>query len=750
MGDITQALRTAQSGLLVNQQALNTVSNNISNVNTPGYSKKVINFENVAIAGVPAGVKISSVVRKVDEGLLKTLRIENGELNTFTGKQDALDRLQELFGAPGENSSVSHMIESFGEAAELLALNPDKSMEPAEFVRRAQDVIGRLQGMSESIQDQRLQADQKISDIVAQINSATGKIDQLNDDIISSSTVGRDVTDLRDQRDIELDKLSKLVDIRYFSRTDGDVVVFTSAGRTLVDTVPPVVSHTAASGLTATSTHAQGEIGPIYVGDKIAGNDITNEVREGLLKAQIELRDEILPNLQGQLDGLAAKLRDTVNSVHNRSVSFPGVQSMSGTRQFIGGSTQTMTLGAAGGTDDVKILLFDSNGNQSAVTSLNTIMQTNTFTDSNGAVVTSGSAQVSKGPWTISEVASHLDGWLKANASPTATATLNSESKLQIDLNTTSLNLVFRDESAAANGSTAADATIRFDSNGDGNNDETVSGFSSFFGLNDFFVDNIVDNLYESNVIEKTYATTAATLTFHDASTIGTTGSLSGTSSLTVAQGTSITDLATQITNNVTNLTASVIPDGAGARLRITHSSGASFTVTQSSTDTLLTDIGMHVGDVRMASSLSVRSDIVDEPGKTTTGMAQFDTNLGPSGEYLMSVADNTVANQMAMAFSTTTTFELTGGLSKLTQTFSQYSAEILSNNANIVGVNERNAETQNSLSEALQFKSDSLRGVNLDEEMADLIVFEQSFAAAARVISVIQNMMETLERAIS
>ncbi len=750
MGDITQALRTAQSGLLVNQQALNTVSSNISNVNTPGYSRKIVNFENVAVAGVPAGVKISSVTRAVDEGLLKTIRNENGELNTLSGKQDALNRLQELFGAPGDNSSLSHMMESLAEAAELLAINPGKSMEPAEFVRRAQDVVRNFQSMSASIQDQRLQADQLVADVVLQINSATAKIDQLNDDIVSSNTVGRDVTDLRDQRDLELDKLSQLVDIRYFYRTDGDVVVFTSGGRTLVDTVPPVVSHTAAAAMDATSSHAQGQIGGIFVGEATAGNDITNEVREGLLKAKIELRDEILPNLQGQLDELAAKLRDTVNQIHNRGVSFPGAQSMTGTRQFIGSGVQTMTLGAAGGSDDVKIILFDADGKQSSVSTLNTIMQTNSFKNSDGAVTISGSAQASMGPWTISEVAKHLDGWLKANASPTATATLNSENKLQINLNTTGSNLVFRDEGATANGSASKDATIRFDANGDGINDETASGFSSFFGLNDFFVDNIVDNLFETNVVDSNYVAGASTLTFHDSTTIGTGVSLSGASSISVTAGTSLKDLAAQITNNVTNVSASVIPDGAGVRLRIIHEQGNSFTVTQANTDTFLTDVNLHSGDARIASSIGVREDIAAEPGKITTGMAQFDTNLGPSGEYLISVADDTVAQQLAAAFTTTTTFDRAGGLSSVNHTLVQYSAEILSNNANLSGVNQRSTDTQLTLSEALQFKSDSVRGVNLDEEMADLIVFEQAFSAAARVISVIQDMMETLERAVT
>jgi len=739
MGDITQALRTAQSGLLVNQQALNTVSSNISNVNTPGYSKKVINLENVAVAGVPAGVKISSVLRKIDEGLLKTLRIENGELTALSGKEDTYSRLQELFGAPGDNDSISHLLGELGEAAELLAVNPDKTLEAAEFVRRAQDVINKFQNMSESIQDLRLEADKAITDVVSEINTITSQIDQLNDDIISSSTVSRDVTDLKDQRDLQIDKLSKLVDIRYFSRSDGDVVIFTAGGRTLVDTVPPTVTHTAASSLSSTSTHAEGDINGIFVGPAIAGNDITNEVREGQLKALIDLRDNVLTDLQSQMDELATELRDSVNQVHNRGTNFPGSQSMTGTREIIKAGTQTITLDAANSVDDVAITLFDSNGDQTSTTTLNSIMTVTTF---------GGTAQASRGPWTVTEMATHLQGWLQVNASSASTATVNADGKLAIELNSTSFNLAFRDETATTLGSTASDAAIGFDSNGDGNIDETVNGFSNFFGLNDFFQDGLGQNVFESDVLSSTLTTTAATLTFHDATTLGT-GTPLGGSTLTVAAGTSLADLATSITNNITNVTATVIPDGSGSRLRISHDNGGALTVTQAAADTLLTTINLHKADTRVSSTLSIRSDIVNSPFLISTGMPQFDSNLGSAGKYFMSVADDSVAQGLASAFTSSNTFDSAGGLSGVSSTFSQYAADILSNNASLAAINDRQLETQRSLTEALQYQSDSTRGVNLDEEMADLIVFEQSFAAAARVIAVIQEMIKTLERAV-
>ncbi|MAH84588.1 MAG: flagellar hook-associated protein FlgK [Rhodospirillaceae bacterium TMED8] len=736
MGDITQALRTAQSGLLTNQQALNTVSNNIANVNTEGYSRKLTNFKSVSIAGTGAGVRISEITRRIDEGLLKSLRLESSELQKEVAQETYYARIQETFGAPGDNTSISHLIESFAEAAELLATSPDQTIEQAELVRRGEDIAAKFRSMTDTIQDLRLQADQFIAEGVTEISTITASIDELNDEIISNSSVGRDVTDLQDLRDLEIDKLAKLVDISYFSRSDGDVVIFTQGGRTIVDTVPPAVTHTSASSLTATSTHSEGDISPIYVGTQIAANDITNELKHGALKGLIDIRDQILPDLQSQLDTLAAQLRDQVNLIHNRSTPFPGVQSATGTRSFISSSTQTITMGGASNNDDVAIILFDSSGEESAKTTLETIMRDTTLGDA--------SDKGDNGPWTIDEIASRLQGWLRLNGAASATAAVDSTGKFSVTLNTTALNLNFRDETETTNGSTAEDISIAFDSNGDGVTDESHSGFSNFLGLNDFFTSDLTDNIWESDVLTSSYTspTSSQTITFRDS-----TGSLG---SITVAASTSLTDLATQITNNVTNVDAAVLNDGAGVRLRISHSLGTALTVTQASGNTLLTDAGIDVADVRVSTVLEVRSDLISTPGKISTGLAQWDSTKGAGGEYIFSVGDDTIATSLANTLSSNITFKQAGGLASLESSFAQYAASILSNNASLADINDRNIDTQTSLVESLQFKSDSVRGVNIDEELADLLVFEQAFAAAARVISVIQDMFDALERAIT
>ena len=732
MGSITQALRSAQSGLLVNQQTLNVVANNIANVNSPGYSRKIVNTETRVVAGVGAGVQISEITRKVDEGLLKTIRIELAELNKFTVQDDFFARTQELFGAPGENSSLSHLVENFASALELLAVSPDKSLEQAEVVRRAQDVTFLLQDMSETIQELRLQADVAIADIVTEMNKIIANIDQLNDDIISNSSVGRDVTDLKDQRDQQIDRLSELVDIRFFFRGDGDVVVFTSGGRTLVDTLPPKITHSAASSVSATTTQDEGDFSGIFVGKIETRNDITNELRGGQLKGLVDLRDDILANMQSQLDEFAVEMRDVFNQIHNRGVSFPGAQSYVGTRIFVRPTEQTIKLDPTGSSDDVTIALFDGTGDQTASTTLNTIMT--------GAGL---SARGSGNDWTISATATQLQTWLRANGAANATAALSTTGKLDINLNTTAVNLSFRDETATANGSTLEDAVIAYDANGDGVTDETVNGFSNFFGLNDFFIDNLAENIYDSNVLVSTFTASSSTLTFRDS-----TGTLTG-SPLAVAAGTSLKDLATLITNSVTDVTATVVSDGSGVRLRIAHDKGSSMTVTQAGADTFLTDINLHVADVRVAETLFVRADIAITPAKLSTGAVLWDANRGAAGEYFMSVGENSVINALAEAFSASNQFDTAGGLATVKTTFAEFSGKIVSENARLADTNADDINRQRSLTEALQFKSDSVRGVNLDEELSDLIVFEQAFSAAARVIAVIQRMFDALERVV-
>jgi len=713
-GDITLALRTAQSGLLANQSALNFVAQNIANANTDGYSRTIVNFEERVLAGSGAGVQISELTRRVDEGLLKSLRLELTDFKSLDVQETYFARMQEVFGSPEDDSSIAHIINNFAEALESLAFAPDKSLEQREAVRWGTEVARMFQQASETLQDLRQQADVAIAAAVDEINDLVTRIGDLNDKIIRNSTVNLRVTDLLDERDRAVDRLSELVDTRTFRRSDGDIVVFTEAGRTLVDNVPGVLTHSPAANVTPTTTHAEGDFGGIFVGTQITGNDITTELRGGEMYGLVQLRDHVLPDLQSELDELAAELRDAVNQVHNRGLSFPGSQSLTGTRAFTEPATSTVTFG---GTTDTTIALFDDNGDVVSTNTLRTLL--------GGA---SG---------TVNDVVTAINTFLGADG----TATLVNGA-LQITVTTAGRNLAFRDEAATATNSARQDATIQFDANADATTDETVNGFSHFFGLNDFFTDSLVDNVHETNVMATTFtAAGAATLTFRGAS------GLIGTAAVTA--GDSLSTIASTINNTVTGVTASVVPDGAGERLRISSDDGTAITVTQAAGNTFLTNTGMHSADVRVASSLSVRTDIEATPTLVARGAIQFDTNRGAAGEYFVSVGDDTVIQEWVAVMTSSNTFDAAGSISNISTTFTDHAAAIVSGNATADNLNETDLEFQRGLVDSLQAKSDNLRGVNVDEELSDLILFEQAFTASSRVIAVVKDMFDALDQAV-
>lgn len=741
-GTITLALRTAQSGLLVNQQALGAISDNIANVNSPGYSRKIVNIEQRVVGGSGAGVQLSELTRVIDEGLVKSLRLETGTYQRLRSQQSYYERIQETFGSPNDNTSISHILNNFASSIETLAVSPDKTLELSEFVRQGQEVALKLQAMSETIQELRVQADAEIAAEVREVNNLTAKIADLNDKIIRNKTVSNDVSDLRDQRDQALDELAGFIDIRYFVRGDGDVVVFSSAGRTLVDNVAFEFTHSPASSVTPTTTHAEGDLGGIYLGAQMPGNDITNELRGGSLGGLVEQRDTILTDMQSQLDELAAMLRDTVNQIHNRGATFPGLQSMTGSRDFLNTTdaantrSQTIKLDPTGGADDVAIVLVDGDGNQSAATTLNTIMTGAGF-----------SARGATNDWTIADVAATMETWLQGNGAAGASVAIDGTGHFAIDLNSTNLNLAFRDQTATANGSPQEDAEIGFDADGDGTVDETVKGFANFFGLNDFFVDNAGRNIHESDVINAGFKSAGTTLRFVDGTA---TLPLSATSvTVAIPAGATLQQIAAAINAGVPNISASVIPDGAGYRLRIAHDDGRDFDVTESGAGGLLSTLGMHNADVRVAGQLAVRGDIMNSPTLVSRGTVQWDANLGSAGQYYTSVGDDSAIQALAERISTVNSFDAAGGLGSLQVNFAEYGASILSRSASLADNNESDANSQRALTESLQNKSDNIRGVNLDEEMADLIRFEQAYSAAARLIGVIQNMFDALDQAV-
>ena len=122
---ITLALQTALSGIQAQQTALQVAANNIANVNTTGYTRKVAEFQSRTLSNQGAGVEIGAINRKIDEFLVAQLRDQESVVGNLSVRDRFLSIMQGFFGPPDSARTLSGGLTEFNTALETLAVSPE-------------------------------------------------------------------------------------------------------------------------------------------------------------------------------------------------------------------------------------------------------------------------------------------------------------------------------------------------------------------------------------------------------------------------------------------------------------------------------------------------------------------------------------------------------------------------------------------------------------------------------------------------
>lgn len=303
---LTIGILNAMTGLRASQTALVTISNNIANANTEGYSRKTIQFQSMQLGGLGAGVSIAEVRRETSEVLVRDALMAGSGLEQRRVKESMLSRLESLFGGVNDDDSIGAAIARFRDAMQKLAEQPENTGLQMTVVQRAQEVTALFNNMAREIQAQRLEAERGIDTGVKSINNEIARIDELNRQIAQLRALGQPAGELEDKRDLAVKRIAEEVNIQTYTREDGFMVVATGNGRVLVDS----------SGYYPASFTPASFVGPSSPFDTIdvGGFDITNELRSGRIAAYVEMRDTVLPAVYNELNQLAQSLRNNVTA----------------------------------------------------------------------------------------------------------------------------------------------------------------------------------------------------------------------------------------------------------------------------------------------------------------------------------------------------------------------------------------------------------------------------------------------------
>ncbi len=304
------SLNAALSGLRISQQQINVISNNVANVGTPGFTRKLLPQYSQAINGETVGVIGGTVIRNVDLNLARDLWTQVSSSGRLGVKETYLNRIQKFHGPPDGELSVAAEISRLKDAFIGLADNPSDPFYLANTVDKAVDAAGKINDLSDLVRTLRNDAQDEISDTVSRINDLLVQIAALNDQVEGNLNIGRTTAQLEDQRDVAIEELSGLIDISFFQRGDGVLVVQSSEGVELATDKASILTFRP-SPLSATTFYPDSAAG-IYIGDPLTNPtgavDITNRSPGGKLGGLIELRDVTFPKQTAQLDEMAHKL----------------------------------------------------------------------------------------------------------------------------------------------------------------------------------------------------------------------------------------------------------------------------------------------------------------------------------------------------------------------------------------------------------------------------------------------------------
>ena len=214
-------LKTAASGLQAAQASIRPVSDNIANVNTPGYVRKAVNQEQQVVDGVGMGVKIEGVKRVTDQYLQLASLTAASESERWSAVSQYLDNAQSLFGDPSADGFFFNRLDKIFGAFGTIADDPSSTLLRSQALSSVEDFIGESGRINDQVVALGETVETQVDAGVQRANDLLEQISKLNIDINRASVLSADASGSANIQSQLLDQLAGLMNIRVAPRAGG-------------------------------------------------------------------------------------------------------------------------------------------------------------------------------------------------------------------------------------------------------------------------------------------------------------------------------------------------------------------------------------------------------------------------------------------------------------------------------------------------------------------------------------------------
>lgn len=316
-------LNIGVSGLLANQAALRTVGHNISNADSPGYSRQSVvqgtntpQFSGAGFAGT--GVEVQSIRRVVDEFAVDQIRLDSSvynELQTFTNNIDQIDSL-----LADTATGLAPGIQSF--FSSLNAASDDPTSIPVRqlVISEAEGLVQRFSTVQSRLEQHNDTLNQQLDTTSAEISNLARGIADLNKNIVAATGRGQgsEPNDLLDRRDELLRQLSELVSVNIIDKERNAVDIFIGNGQGLV-----------VGDRASVLTTVPGETDPFRKDLAFVSGDlqqtVTPLIKGGKIGGILNFRDQVLDETINSVGRLALTIADELNDQHALGLDLDGL-----------------------------------------------------------------------------------------------------------------------------------------------------------------------------------------------------------------------------------------------------------------------------------------------------------------------------------------------------------------------------------------------------------------------------------------